>query len=109
MAAKTFHGIPREDILWSPSVDQETCIGCGECLEVCPNGVFSLSELTGKVTVADPMNCVVLCDKCAHLCPVKAISFPDKDKTQKHLVELFHERSKSKTDVSKSDSQFELL
>lgn len=112
MASRTFHGIPREKILWNPSIDPETCIGCGECLDVCANGVFELSASSGKVKVVDPMNCVVLCDKCAQLCPVQAITFPDKDATQKLLVQLFRSRNQSSNDENSSEpptSPIELL
>lgn len=112
MADKTFHGIPREKILWNPSIDPETCIGCGECLDVCANGVFELSESSGKATVKDPMNCVVLCDKCAILCPAQAITFPDKEATQKLLTQLFRSRKEISSDQNESassTSKLELL
>lgn len=112
MTSQTFHGIPRDQILWNPTVDPEKCIGCGECLEVCANGVFEFSESTSQVNVKVPTNCVVLCDKCAKLCPVEAISFPDKDETQKLLVLMFQSRNKQKIspdEPSNSTSQIEIL
>jgi NAD-dependent dihydropyrimidine dehydrogenase PreA subunit len=84
-------GIPRDKIPWSPQIDPDKCIGCGECLETCPNGVFVLNEETGKVEVADPANCVVLCDKCAGFCAQEAISFPDKEEIKKLLTKLLKE------------------
>ncbi len=86
-------GIPREKISWYPTIDDSACIGCGACLECCANGVYALSEERGKMEVANPLQCVVLCDKCARFCPVGAISFPDKEETKLALMELL-ERGK---------------
>ena len=88
MAGPSYIGIPREKIPWRPGVDAARCIGCGECLETCPNGVFVLNETTGKVEVANPDNCVVLCDNCAEFCPEEAISFPDKEATKRLIGKL---------------------
>ena len=30
-----WHGIPRKEIPWYPTVDQETCIGCQLCYVTC--------------------------------------------------------------------------
>lgn len=90
-------GIPREKIPWAPLVDREVCIGCGDCVETCPNGVFVLDERQNTVAVAKPENCVVLCDKCAGFCPQHAISFPDKAQLKQRLRQLVHERSEPRT------------
>lgn len=92
MASLSYLGIPREAIAWAPSIDAETCIGCGECLSECPNGVFGADEAEGKVRVAAPDSCVVLCDKCAAFCAVGAITFPDKEKTKALIQKLVRER-----------------
>jgi NAD-dependent dihydropyrimidine dehydrogenase PreA subunit len=84
-ASATFMGIPRESIPWFPTIDEDVCTQCGECLDICPNGVFAQNNSEAKTEVANPYNCVVLCDKCASFCPSEAISFPDKDAT-KHLL-----------------------
>lgn len=52
-------------------LDQETCIGCGRCLEVCPHQVFVPEGK--KVTMADRDACME-CGACALNCPVKAIT-----------------------------------
>lgn len=85
---RPYMGIPREKIPWAPRIDPEKCIGCGKCLEVCPNGVYVLNEAQEKMEVAQPDNCVVLCDKCAAFCPQEAISFPDKDETKRLVARL---------------------
>ena len=61
-------------------IAQETCTGCGNCVQVCPlnaiqpiqkNGVLSLAEV-------EPLRCTG-CGNCAVVCPVNAISIPGWD------------------------------
>jgi NAD-dependent dihydropyrimidine dehydrogenase PreA subunit len=85
---KMYIGIPREKIPWRPFVDAEKCIGCGDCLETCSNGVFVLNEETHTVEVAEANNCVVLCDKCAGFCNQDAITFPDKDEIKALIAKI---------------------
>ena len=47
------------------------CIGCGMCAEVCPDGVFVVSER--KARILDRDACME-CGACAMNCPTKAIS-----------------------------------
>lgn len=89
MSGREYLGLPRSEIPWRPSVDDSVCIGCGQCIDTCPNGVYKINTETGKVEVIDPENCVVLCDKCTAFCPVNAISFPDKLETKELLIKLF--------------------
>lgn len=99
MAGRAYMGIPRERIPWFPRIDAGLCIGCGKCLETCPNGVFVLNEDENRMEVANPYNCVVLCDKCAGFCTEGAISFPDKDQFKQRLRELLQELSGRKGGV----------
>ena len=88
MVVKAYLGIPRAMIPWAPSIDSEKCIGCGDCLEFCPNDVYLLFEADQKMQVANPNNCVPMCDRCITSCPNEAISFPDKEKMKKILQDL---------------------
>ncbi len=53
-------------------VDEDKCIGCGNCEQVCP-AVFHLEE--EKAKVIDPEGCdfVDCCEAAAENCPVEAI------------------------------------
>lgn len=59
-------------------VDQETCVGCGACEEICP-AVFHLNEETGKSEVIDSEACeyVGCCEAAAENCPVEAITLEE--------------------------------
>lgn len=73
---KPWHGIPREDIDWHPSVDEDACIGCGTCVTGCSRKVYRFDFARKKAVVVDPLNCMVACITCANTCPTNAISFP---------------------------------
>lgn len=55
-------------------VDEERCIGCGRCVEICP-AVFFVDEEIGKSRVIDPDACefVGCCEAAEENCPVEAI------------------------------------
>jgi len=56
-------------------IDQEACIGCGRCVEICP-AVFFLDEKIGKSVVLDEDACEYTgcCEAAAENCPVHAIT-----------------------------------
>ncbi|MDX9713858.1 MAG: ferredoxin [Dissulfurispiraceae bacterium] len=56
------------------TIDYESCIGCGRCVEICP-AVFYLDEVSGKSVVIDQDACdfVGCCEAAEENCPVKAI------------------------------------
>lgn len=59
-------------------VDQEACISCGACEEICP-AVFHLSEITGKSEVIDAEACdyAGCCEAAEENCPVDAIKLEE--------------------------------
>jgi NAD-dependent dihydropyrimidine dehydrogenase PreA subunit len=51
-------------------LDQDACIGCGMCINVCPHQVFVLSG--DKAHIAELDSCME-CGACSLNCPVRAI------------------------------------
>lgn len=72
----TWHGIPRHQVLWFPTIAEDLCDGCGRCVEFCSHGVFAAADGQGIVEVIEPINCLVGCSSCARICPRRAIIFP---------------------------------
>lgn len=75
--APSWHGIPREQIPWNPTVDMDTCLGCTLCFVTCGRGVYEWGD--NRPVVAHPASCMVGCSTCGTICPVQAISFPNRD------------------------------
>jgi NAD-dependent dihydropyrimidine dehydrogenase PreA subunit len=73
----SWHGIPRKDIPWFPTVDPEACIGCTLCFLTCGRGVYEMQD--NKSVVANPYNCMVGCATCGTVCPTQAITFPERE------------------------------
>jgi len=74
------------------TVDEDKCIGCGKCVEVCPFKLRILEE--GKSSV-DPKRCVG-CGRCLKVCPEEAISFDVQDP---ELIDKFISKIESIVDV----------
>ena len=72
----TWYSIPREEIDWHPTVDNELCIGCGICVTGCGPSVFKYNYKKKKAVVTEPMKCRAGCTTCSNTCPTHAISFP---------------------------------
>ena len=52
--AKPWHGIPREEIDWHPTVDAAACIACGTCVTGCGRLVYRLDYDAKKAVVVGP-------------------------------------------------------
>lgn len=56
--------------MYEVKVDSEKCIGCGECVEICPEDVYELQD--EKSVRVNEEQCVG-CDMCIEVCEQKAI------------------------------------
>lgn len=56
-----------------PVIDEEKCIGCGSCMEICPM-VFQLDDEKSRVIDSDACEFAECCEAAAENCPVEAIT-----------------------------------
>lgn len=83
-----WHGIPRAEIPWFPTVDAQKCIGCELCFVTCGREVYEIvAGPPRKARVERPYNCMVACSTCAVVCPTGAISFPPRELILKLEIE----------------------
>ncbi|MBI4653784.1 MAG: ferredoxin [Nitrospirae bacterium] len=59
-----------------PIVDEEKCIGCGNCAEICPS-VFQLIDDKSRVIDPDGCDYAHCCEAAEENCPVEAITLED--------------------------------
>ncbi|MDI6693966.1 MAG: ferredoxin family protein [Anaerolineales bacterium] len=71
-----WHGIPRQEIEWYPTIITERCIGCGLCVTSCGRNVYAFDYEANKPVVVAPSMCMVGCTTCATICTRDAIEFP---------------------------------
>lgn len=55
------------------SIDEEACMGCESCVELCP-GVFKMNDDGDKAVVIDPDSTLDCVDEAIESCPGEAIS-----------------------------------
>ena len=79
----TWHGVPRGEIDWHPTVNEEFCMGCGLCVTGCGRQVYGYDYDREKAIVLRPESCLVGCVTCANTCPDGAITFPPAQRIQK--------------------------
>lgn len=100
-----WHGIPRKEISWFPTVDADACIGCTLCYTTCGRGVYEMQD--NKAVAVNAMSCMVGCSTCGTVCPVQAISFPDRDmiwklERENKIFKIVREEAKEK--MAKQDA-----
>ncbi len=54
-----------------PTVDQEKCVGCEECVDVCPVEVYEMVD--GKSSPVNAEECLG-CESCIEVCEQDAIT-----------------------------------
>jgi len=101
-----WHGIPRQEIPWYPTVDPQACIGCELCYVTCGRGVYDIQAR--KAIATNPYGCMVGCTTCAMVCPTDAIHFPEREVVRR--VEREHKilhlvKEEAKTKRGKQDAQ----
>jgi len=57
-----------------PVVDEAKCVGCEECVDICPVDVFEMKD--GKSVVANGEDCEE-CESCIEVCEENAIELVD--------------------------------
>jgi len=56
---------------WSITVDNDKCIGCGECVDVCPVEVYEVQD--GKSVAINEEECLG-CESCVEVCEPGALT-----------------------------------
>lgn len=110
-----WHGIPRKEIPWFPTIDNDTCIGCELCYVTCGREVYDFDVENRHGVVARPFNCLVGCSTCATVCPSQAISFPGRDlivqvEREHKIFKVVRQTAKAKrakAEIARSRSQAE--
>ena len=59
-----------------PVVDYDLCIGCGSCVEVCPE-VFQVRDDEKAYVIGEDKCSTCDCEEAANICPVEAITIEE--------------------------------
>jgi len=60
--------------MFTPTVDHDKCIGCGECEEVCPVDVYEIQD--EKAVPVNAEECLG-CESCVEVCEQGAITIEE--------------------------------
>jgi NAD-dependent dihydropyrimidine dehydrogenase PreA subunit len=59
---------------YKPEVNSEKCVGCGECVDICPVDVYEIQD--EKSVVVNEEECVG-CESCLEVCEENAITIAE--------------------------------
>ena len=62
--------------MYKIEVDVEKCIGCGDCVDVCPSDVYEMKE--EKSVPVNAEECIG-CESCVETCEQEAITVTEVD------------------------------
>lgn len=71
------------------NLDHDKCIGCGQCVNVCPHAVFSMEQKRARII--DRQACME-CGGCAKNCPAEAITVRTGVGCAGHVIFSFFEK-----------------
>ena len=54
-----------------PVIDTDECVGCGICVDACPQDVL---EISGGVAEVENEDSCIACGECEEACPMGAIT-----------------------------------
>ena len=54
-----------------PKINQNKCVACEECIDICPAGAIRLSKKTHKAFILRD-KCIE-CGQCIEICPIRCI------------------------------------
>ncbi|MDZ7850103.1 MAG: hypothetical protein U5K70_04565 [Halodesulfurarchaeum sp.] len=83
----TWMGVDRNEIDWHPTLDEETCAGCGLCVMGCGRDVLAYDAESEVAVVENPLQCKVGCSTCGTYCPTGAIAFPPEERVHESIQE----------------------
>lgn len=79
---------PKQQLIMSPN----NCIGCGHCVEVCPNDAISIQTADdGKVNIIIDREKCHICLKCTEVCYAKALRPVAKSMTIDEIIDIVHQ------------------
>ncbi|WP_456328518.1 4Fe-4S dicluster domain-containing protein [Archaeoglobus sp.] len=61
-----------------PKINEDKCLGCGECRMVCPDGCIELVDVEGRKVAKVDYDYCKGCGICSDVCPANAIEMVEK-------------------------------